>query len=384
MKNTYTTFVKTGVLRGWLRIRTFDHGHTGAVFEVRKAFSLLKGVLKVFRGEESARRIRAFYAEAKFMLSDALEGYKPKCLDGVATKDEMWFVMERVGHMPKKLPPKLLVKHLSRIATALAMMHAMKLIHGDVKRENLGIYKGLAILLDYGCMQTFKQAEEDPTFNGTWDYMPDEVRKKKSIDYRADIYALGMTLKELCPRPYLGIFQPVIERATAKEAKDRYQSMDEFRIALENCEKEFMHVMALASRLPKFKRVAAICGGVAIAVVLGWWGFNGALHKSRQKFVCDNLGPLVVTLANVKTGLAHFRTNKFDLAVMRLTRAIESPQFDLVNCDRAEVYHILSICYCGTNGVPRNLELSRKYAQKEEEYRLRDNPSSPAYSKNEN
>ena len=271
MKNTYTTFVRTGVLHGWLRIRTFDHGHTGAVFEVRKAFSLLKGVLKVFRGEESARRIRAFYAEAKFMLSDALEGYKPKCLDGVATKDEMWFVMQRVGHMPKKLPPKLLVKHLSRIATALAMMHAMKLIHGDVKRENLGIYKGLAILLDYGCMQTFKQAEEDPTFNGTWDFMPDEVRKKKSIDYRADIYALGMTLKELCPRPYRGIFQPVIERATAKKPEDRYQSMDEFRIALENCEKEFMHVMALASRLPKFKRVAGVTGitvGVATVVVI--------------------------------------------------------------------------------------------------------------------
>lgn len=69
MKNTYTTIVKTGVLCGWLRIHTFDHGHTGAVFEVRKAFSLLKGVLKVFRGEESARRIRAFYAEAKFASS---------------------------------------------------------------------------------------------------------------------------------------------------------------------------------------------------------------------------------------------------------------------------------------------------------------------------
>lgn len=372
MKNTYKTFVKTGVLCGWLRIHTFDHGHTGAVFEVRKAFSLLKGVLKVFRGEESARRIRAFYAEAKFMLSDALEGYKPKCLDGVATKDEMWFVMQRVGHMPKKLPPKLLVKHLSRIATALAMMHAMKLIHGDVKRENLGIYKGLAILLDYGCMQTFKQAEEDPTFNGTWDYMPDEVRKKKSIDYRADIYALGMTLKALCPDHYLGIFQPVIERATAEKPEDRYQSMDEFRIALENCEKEFMHVMALASRLPKFKRVAAICGGVAIAVVLGWWNFNKFLYVSRDKYIATNSQALVDASANARVGIMHYESNRCDLAVMRLTRAIESPEFNNIICDRAKVYRILSECYRGTNGVPRNAELSRRFAEKETEYRLRE------------
>ena len=341
MKNTYKTFVGTGVLRGWLRIRTFNHGHTGAVFEVRKAFSLLKGVLKVFRGEESARRIRAFYAEAKFMLSDALEGYKPKCLDGVATKDEMWFVMQRVGHMPKKLPPKLLVKHLSRIATALAMMHAMKLIHGDVKRENLGIYKGLAILLDYGCMQTFKQAEEDPTFNGTWDYMPDEVRKKKSIDYRADIYALGMTLKELCPRPYLGIFQPVIERATAKEAKDRYQSMDEFRIALENCEKEFMHVMALASRLPKFRRVAGVTGITVVLLVVLLLLVLSNIQKRREADYLRRNQQKMNVAKMVDLGCIAYRTGDFAGARNFFSQALRSPDFsqkDYPYCDVKDLF----------------------------------------------
>ena len=341
MKNTYKTFVGTGVLRGWLRIRTFNHSHTGAVFEVRKAFSLLKGVLKVFRGEESARRIRAFYAEAKFMLSDALEGYKPKCLDGVATKDEMWFVMQRVGHMPKKLPPKLLVKHLSRIATALAMMHAMKLIHGDVKRENLGIYKGLAILLDYGCMQTFKQAEEDPTFNGTWDYMPDEVRKKKSIDYRADIYALGMTLKELCPRPYLGIFQPVIERATAKEAKDRYQSMDEFRIALENCEKEFMHVMALASRLPKFRRVAGVTGITVVLLVVLLLLVLSNIQKRREADYLRRNQQKMNVAKMVDLGCIAYRTGDFAGARNFFSQALRSPDFsqkDYPYCDVKDLF----------------------------------------------
>ena len=336
MKNTYKTFVKTGVLCGWLRVRTFDHGHTGAVFEVRKAFSLLKGVLKVFRGEESARRIRAFYAEAKFMLSDALEGYKPKCLDGVATKDEMWFVMQRVGHMPKKLPPKLLVKHLSRIATALAMMHAMKLIHGDVKRENLGIYKGLAILLDYGCMQTFKQAEEDPTFNGTWDYMPDEVRKKKSIDYRADIYALGMTLKELCPRPYRGIFQPVIERATAEKPEDRYQSMDEFRVALENCEKEFMHVMALASRLPKFRRVAGVTGITVVLLVVSLLLVLSNIQKRREADYLRRNQQKMNVAKMVDLGCIAYRTGDFAGARNFFSQALRSPDFsqkDYPYCD---------------------------------------------------
>ena len=384
MKNTYKTIVKTGVLCGWLRIHTFDHGHTGAVFEVRKAFSLLKGVLKVFRGEESARRIRAFYAEAKFMLSDALEGYKPKCLDGVATKDEMWFVMQRVGHMPKKLPPKLLVKHLSRIATALAMMHAMKLIHGDVKRENLGIYKGLAILLDYGCMQTFKQAEEDPTFNGTWDYMPDEVRKKKSIDYRADIYALGMTLKELCPRPYRGIFQPVIERATAKEAKDRYQSMDEFRIALETCEKEFMHVMALASRLPKFLRITSAVTAIACSLICGNWLINGTICLIRVVRVALLTPDDRAVRANLKTGFEYYDEKDFAKAVHFLERALKYSNFDKVECDHAKACRILAECYSGTNGVPRNVELSRRYANREEWYRLRDSQTTRMPSENEN
>ena len=341
MKNTYKTFVKTGVLRGWLRVRTFDHGHTGAVFEVRKAFSLLKGVLKVFRGEESARRIRAFYAEAKFMLSDALEGCKPKCLDGVATKDEMWFVMQRVGHMPKKLPPKLLVKHLSRIATALAMMHAMKLIHGDVKRENLGIYKGLAILLDYGCMQTFKQAEEDPTFNGTWDYMPDEVRKKKSIDYRADIYALGMTLKELCPRPYRGIFQPVIERATAEKPEDRYQSMDEFRIALENCEKEFMHVMALASRLPKFRRVAGVTGITVVLLVVSLLLVLSNIQKRREADYLRRNQQKMNVAKMVDLGCIAYRTGDFAGARNFFSQALRSPDFsqkDYPYCDVKDLF----------------------------------------------
>lgn len=157
---TYKALLARWTIVGWRRVRVLDHGHTGGVFKVRKVGSRVTGALKALRGEATPERIEAFREEAAFAASDRLAGYKPKCLAARIAEDEIWFVMARVGRFPKKLGLRLLVRHVSRIAEALEALHALGFIHCDVKPANMGIARGRAVLLDFGCLQSFQNAAD--------------------------------------------------------------------------------------------------------------------------------------------------------------------------------------------------------------------------------
>ncbi len=281
MLATYRALLARWTVVGWRRVRVLDHGHTGGVFKVRKVGSRVTGALKALRGEATPERIAAFREEAAFAASDRLAGYKPKCLAARIAEDEIWFVMARVGRFPKNLVLRLLVRHVSRIAEALEALHALGFIHCDVKPANMGIDRGRAVLLDFGCLQSFEKAATNPSFVGTKDYIAPEVRRGEPFDGRADTYSLGKTLETFCrDRRYLRIFLPVIARATAESPANRYRTMAEFRRALEECERNYLRDMAVASRLVKFSRVVR-WGGVALISVVSIFLVIVAISKRK-------------------------------------------------------------------------------------------------------
>ena len=158
-----------------------------------------------------------------------------------------------------------------QIADAMAKAHSEGIIHRDLKPSNVMITDGnLVKVLDFGLAKLTRRAaiaisdEEitrsiemssgDGVIQGTLPYMSPEQARGQELDFRTDIFSLGTVMYNMVagqtpfrgihaaavldsllhsPTPSLRIRYPdipdaleqTIERATAKDPSDRYQSM---------------------------------------------------------------------------------------------------------------------------------------------------------------
>jgi PAS domain S-box-containing protein len=158
------------------------------------------------------------------------------------------------------------------IATALAQLHQRGLIHKDIKPANVLVdsVTGQAWLTGFGVASRLPRERQAPAppevIAGTLAYMAPEQtgRMNRSIDFRSDLYALGVTLYEMLtgelpfaasdpmewvhchiarqPAPpgerAAGIPGPVsaiVMKLLAKTAEDRYQTAAGLAVDLRKC-----------------------------------------------------------------------------------------------------------------------------------------------------
>jgi serine/threonine protein kinase len=112
------------------------------------------------------------------------------------------------GHaiMPEALPTKLAVFIASRIARGLAYAHArtdthgeaLHIVHRDVCPNNVLVTtEGLPKLGDFGIAKAANTVTPERGLMGKLYYMAPEQARKEAVDFRADIYSLGLVLFEL-------------------------------------------------------------------------------------------------------------------------------------------------------------------------------------------
>ncbi|HKP59572.1 MAG TPA: protein kinase [Polyangiales bacterium] len=104
-----------------------------------------------------------------------------------------FYTMELLSGVDLKRAGRLSVRETCRImravASALALLHARRLVHRDISPNNVRVLDGgLAKLLDFGSLTPFGVASE---IVGTVAFIAPESLRKQPLDQRTDLYSLG-------------------------------------------------------------------------------------------------------------------------------------------------------------------------------------------------
>src|ERR671930_341814 len=172
-----------------------------------------------------------------------------ECVQGETLKQRI----DRLG----RLPVDEAAAYAIEIGRGLAAAHARRLIHRDVKPQNVLIdSEGRAKVTDFGIARSLESDGLTKTGRvlGTTDYVSPEQAMGREVDARSDVYSLGVLLYEMLTgqppfaaetlvgvamkhvnermpdvqakrRDVSAILAAVIERATAKDPKKRYADM---------------------------------------------------------------------------------------------------------------------------------------------------------------
>jgi serine/threonine-protein kinase len=156
------------------------------------------------------------------------------------------------------------VKLALQIAGALEEAHGKRILHRDLKPANILMTpKGSAKLLDFGLASLMTGADSSATQTiegtvlGTAAYMAPEQAEGKPLDERSDVFSFGAVLYEMLsgnrafrgnstaavlsavlrddPSPLQAPveLQRIVSKCLAKQPRNRFGSMEELRVALE-------------------------------------------------------------------------------------------------------------------------------------------------------
>src|SRR5829696_2768360 len=267
-------------LRNYRITEKLGVGGQGAVYKATDTKLGRTVVIKVIPPELSAKEanLRRFEREARLASSldhpnictifdlDEEDGLHYITMQFVEGKN----VRQLVAGRPLELKTTLLIG--SQVADALAAAHSRGIIHRDIKSGNVMVTSsGQVKVLDFGLAKLLDDTEaatagihrteltEVGVPYGTATYAAPEQARGDRVDKRADIFSLGVLLYEMLtgtwpfrgkttidvrhavlhdpPRSISELrssaipprLQQIIDKALAKEPRDRFQNMEDFR-----------------------------------------------------------------------------------------------------------------------------------------------------------
>ena len=170
------------------------------------------------------------------------------------------------------LEPQHALRVLRQTCEALAALHALGVVHRDVKPENLlETPDGQVYLLDFDAARQYKShVEKDTCTLGTTGYAAPEQFGIVQTDQRADIFALGVTLnvlatgchpsQKLCRAP----LRHIVLKCTRIDPRARYQTAQAVRRA---CAPRLLWLRCTAGPARvRSVRMAALCACAVFSV----------------------------------------------------------------------------------------------------------------------
>ena len=297
----------------WRILRPLQAGMMGAVYVAERAQLGRQVAIKVLHEQCSANNeyVRRFAREAR-ALSRLQHIHCVSILD-VGTHDQRpYIVMELVNGTPltaeigaPTMTPVRAVTLVRQVLLGLGHAHQHTIVHRDLKPDNIMVTEVPGVgpvvkIVDFGFAHFHDSRLSQSNANlvpGTPSYMSPEQAQGIKTDLRTDLYSVGIILYELCvghklfaagdalkmlemhihetpvsprlaaqDRRISPALDAVVMRAMAKNRDERYQTADEFRLALEATPEG-----AAAIGRPSSSRHRALALGViaALLVLLG-------------------------------------------------------------------------------------------------------------------
>jgi serine/threonine-protein kinase len=197
----------------------------------------------------------------------------------------------------KVIPLRELAELGVQIMRGLYTIHRAGVVHRDIKPENVFLTRDpitgndLVKILDFGIARWKKDDAQNPLGSdanqiiGTPQYLAPEQSRTSKVDWRADIYSMGVILYECATgsppfdrgNPYATMhahqtepvpsmpstldpeFCEIVYRALAKKPSERWQSADELRYALDN----WLEQTSWVDELPGGDEFGMMMGGVS-------------------------------------------------------------------------------------------------------------------------
>ena len=267
-------------LRNYRITEKLGVGGQGAVYKAVDTKLGRAVVIKVIPPELSSKQTNLKRFEREARLASSLDHPNICTIFDLDEQDGVHFiamqyvegknVRQLVAGRPLALKTALLIG--LQVADALAAAHSRGIIHRDIKSGNVMVTSsGQVKVLDFGLAKLLDDDQAATTGihrteltevgvpYGTATYAAPEQARGDRVDKRADIFSLGVLLYEMLsgtwpfrgkttidvrhavlhdpPRPIAEVrgsaipprLQQIVDRALAKEPKDRFQNMEDFR-----------------------------------------------------------------------------------------------------------------------------------------------------------
>lgn len=266
----------------------------------------VKEIRKTSSGKKNEVIVNSLVAEANLMKKldhPAL----PRIVDIIDNGETIYVVMDYIeGESLDKIlkeygpqPQDVVIEWAKQLCDALGYLHSQKppIIYRDMKPANIMLKpEGNLKVIDFGIAREYKETNlSDTTVMGTNGYAPPEQHGSRQTDARSDIYALGMTIHHLLtgadPRPADYMYAPirqwnphlssglerVVDKCTALDPADRYQSCNELMYALEHYEEE-----DTAYKRKQKKKLRTFIMSAAMTVIMLGAGIGGQVLKADE------------------------------------------------------------------------------------------------------
>jgi eukaryotic-like serine/threonine-protein kinase len=271
------------VLNGRFRlVRLLGEGGMGAVYEADSLRGEGKRAIKMLHPEfvKEDQILQRFFAEAQATRALTHPNIAQVFESATAEDGTPYLVMELLQGIPlssyldqgNPIPPQHALPIIYGILQALTMAHAQRVIHRDLKPDNLFLVRDprgafVVKVLDFGIAQVLDaaggmgQKTRTGVLLGTPGYMsPEQIKNSKGVDARTDLWSVGiifyemLTAKQPFPAdnefarltcvlteevkpieqvaPHLAAWSSFFQRALAKEPPQRFQSAEEMAQAI--------------------------------------------------------------------------------------------------------------------------------------------------------
>jgi len=329
--------------------RKIGEGGMASVYEARHEMLGTKVAIKVLNPILSANeQIRErFKNEAKLMAS-----LNHKNITRISDFDEQpnqlsiileFLEGEDLDEKIKRqgaLPDEEILSIFRQAFAAFQYAHEKGIVHRDIKPSNIYILPdGRVKILDFGIAKLFGEGNEmtkTGTQIGTPIYMsPEQVKGDKSIDYRSDIYSLGITLytaivgkppydaitesqfeifNKIVFEPLRGIgieskYNDIVAKACNKDREQRFQSCEEWLKVMNN--------LGLASGNSPFKPAAPISEKTVIENVNPAALISDKTIITNKATDIDAVAAPEDTISNVDIGNQTWMTYNLDVSNFR-------------------------------------------------------------------